>query len=121
MKTTNVEKGVESEILDTLRYIEQKYSWVSRVESEILDIFQYIQQMLSRSSGREAKIDIEKEFDEKGQLIAVKGTFYFETFDWSLWGIIRDAFGAKSYRQIDWYVYPHNENMVKVEIAVLLV
>jgi hypothetical protein len=92
-----------------------------RVESEIREVFEYIQQMLSRGSGSEVKIDIEREFDEKGQLIAVKGTFYFESFDWSLWGIIRDVFGGKGYRQIDWYVYPHNENMVKVEIAVLLV
>jgi hypothetical protein len=92
-----------------------------RIESEIREVFDYIQQMLSKGSGREVKIDIEREFDEKGNLIVVKGTFYFETFDWSLWGIIRDVFSGKGYTQIDWYVYPHNENMVKVEVAVLLV
>ena len=101
---TNMETGVEK-----------------RVENEIREVFEYIQQVLSKSSGREVKIDVETEFDEKGQLIAVTGTFYFETFDWSLWGIVRDVFGGKGYRQVNWYVYPHNENMVKVEIAVLLV
>ena len=92
-----------------------------RVESEILEIFQYLEQIFSKGSGREVKIDIETEFDEKGNLIAVKGTLYFETFDWSLWGIIRDMFTAKNYRNIDWYVYPHNEDLLKIEIAVLLV
>ena len=92
-----------------------------RVESEILEIFQYLEQIFSKGSGREVKIDIEREFDEKNRLIAVKGTFYFETFDWSLWGIIRDTFGGKGYRNIDWYVYPHIEDLLKIEIAVLLV
>ncbi|MCI4408541.1 MAG: hypothetical protein JHC26_05575 [Thermofilum sp.] len=92
-----------------------------RVESEIRDIFQYLEQIFSKGSGREVKIDIEREFDEKGNLIAVKGTFSFDTFDWSLWGIIRDTFGGKGYGNIDWYVYPQDQNTLKVEIAVLLV
>jgi hypothetical protein len=90
------------------------------VESEIREIFQYLEQILSKS-GREVKIDIEREFDERNRLIAVKGTFYSDTFDWSLWGIIRDIFGGKGYGNIDWYVYPQDQNTLKVEIAVLLV
>jgi hypothetical protein len=92
-----------------------------RVENEIREAFQYIEQVLSRGSNREVKIDIETELDENGNLIAVKGTFYSDTFDWSLWGVIRNVFGGKGYGNIDWYVYPQDKNTLKVEIAVLLV